>query len=340
MIGRIGIRLALIVMMAGLLVGCGRGGDDYPQLPEMQLDSERFYVSGLSSGGYMAQQLHLAWPSEVKGVAVFAAGPYGCARDGVNAALLQCMATTRGRPDVGALVNQARVDSREGKLGDLQQLKESRVFIYRAEFDPLIHAPVSQATVDFYKQLVPEGQLQIKLGSSAGHGLPTQDQGVACSETRSPYVNACGFSGVGLSLDHLDSRPNRSVSSQPKGELKQFSQSPFSENSRGMADFGYYYQPPACDGSANCGLQMVLHGCEQGAEKLETEFVEKSGYLQQADARGLVLVFPQVQSTLPNPKGCWDWWGYESSAFDTREGPQVEGLRAIWSRLLNESSAE
>ncbi|WP_404415002.1 hypothetical protein [Marinospirillum sp.] len=340
MLGRRECKWLLLVIVAGLLVGCGRGGDDYPQLPEMQLDPERFYVGGLSSGGYMAQQLHLAWPSEVKGVAVFAAGPYGCARNGVNTALLQCMATTRGRPDASALVSKARADSEEGKLGDLQQLKDNRVFIYRAEFDPLIHAPVSQATVDFYKQLVAEDQLQVKQGSSAGHGLPTQSQGVPCSETRSPFVNACGFSGAGLSLDHLDSNQPRSLSSEPQGELKKFSQSPFSENSRGMADFGYYYQPPACDGSDNCGLKMVLHGCEQGAEKLDTEFVEKSGYLQQADARDLVLVFPQVEATLPNPKGCWDWWGYESSAFDTREGPQVEGLRAIWSRLLIENSAE
>ena len=340
MLGRTGFKWLCLVVITGLLIGCGRGGDDYPQLPEMQLDNERLYVGGLSSGGYMAQQLHLAWPAEVKGVAIFAAGPYGCARNGVNAALLQCMATTRGRPDASALVRQARADAEEGKLGDLEGAKSSRVFIYQAERDPVIHAPVSQAGIDFYKQLLPEGQLQVRQGSAAGHGLPTESQGVACSATRTPFINACGFSGAGLSLDHLDSSQRRPLLSEPQGELKQFSQRPFSENSRGLADYGYYYQPSSCDGSANCGLKMVLHGCEQGAEKLGTEFIEKSGYLQQADARDLVLVFPQIQSTLPNPKGCWDWWGYESSAFDTREGPQVEGLRSIWLRLLNENSAE
>lgn len=340
MMKRTRIQLLLLLLMAGLLAGCGRGGDDYSQLPEMQLDSERFYLGGMSAGGYMAQQLHLAWPEEVQGVAIFAAGPYGCARDGVNTALLKCMATTRGRPDVSALVNQARQDAEEGKLGDLQQLKNSRVYIYRAEADPVIHAPVSQATVDFYKQLVPVEQLQVSLGSNAGHGLPTLDQGVACSATRSPFINACGYSGPGSSLEYLDASKRHPLASEPQGELKTFSQRPFSENSRGMADFGYYYQPPACDGSKACGLKMVLHGCEQGAEKLGTEFVEKSGYLQQADARDLVLVFPQIKSTLPNPKGCWDWWGYESSAFDTREGPQMEGLRGIWLRLLNENSSE
>jgi len=331
--------LLLLVVVTSLLIGCGRGADDYPPLPEMQLDSERFYIGGLSSGGYMAQQLHLAWPEEVQGVAIFAAGPYGCARAGVNTALLQCMATTRGRPDASALVARARADAEEGKLGDLDRLNTSRVFIYQAEGDPVVHAPVSQAGIDFYKQLVPERQLEVKQGAAAGHGLPTRNQGVACSQTRSPFINACGFSGAELSLDHLDGSQRRPLPSEPQGELKAFSQRPFSDNSRGMADYGYYYQPPNCDGSADCGLKLVLHGCEQGAEKLGQEMIQKSGYLEQADARNLVVVFPQIQSTLPNPKGCWDWWGYESSAFDTREGPQVEGLRGIWQQLLNESSS-
>lgn len=340
MLIRKGIQWLLLIAATSLLLACGRGADDYPPLPEMQLNAERFYIGGLSSGGYMAQQLHLAWPEEVQGVAVFAAGPYGCARQGVNAALFQCMAITRGRPQAAALVELAQQDAEEGKLGDLQALKNDRVFIYQAERDPVIHASVSQAAIDFYAHLLPEEQLLVRRGSAAGHGLPTPDQGVACQQTRSPFINACGFSGPELSLDHLDQPSRRPLQEAPLGELRAFSQRPFSENSRGLAASGYYYQPPTCEGDAQCGLKMVLHGCEQGVEKLGQAMIKKSGYLQQADARDLVLVFPQIEASIPNPKGCWDWWGYESSAFDTREGPQVEGLRSLWQQLLNGSSTE
>jgi poly(3-hydroxybutyrate) depolymerase len=37
-------------------------------------------VSGLSSGGYMAVQLHVAFSSFIKGAGIFAGGPYHCAQ--------------------------------------------------------------------------------------------------------------------------------------------------------------------------------------------------------------------------------------------------------------------
>ena len=333
-------RFLLVLLLAVLLTACGPGAEVHPPLPTMSLDPERFYVAGLSSGGSKAQHLYLSWPDEVKGIAVFAAAPYGCARAGVNAALFQCMGTRGGRPDPGRLAQQIRADAAEGKLGDLTALATTRAFVYQAGQDAVIAAAVTDATATLYGQLLPRQQLQLSRHPDAGHGFPAGSLGVACSSSESPYVNACGFDGAGLSLDHLDASPGRPLLTSHQGELQRFSQRPFSGNSRGMADYGYLYQPPTCRGNAECGLKMVLHGCEQGAEVVGTDFIKQSGYLQQADARNLVLVFPQVSKTLPNPKGCWDWWGYESSAFDTREGPQVQALRGIWQQLLNGNSPE
>ena len=328
-------RLLLLLLLFVLLTACGRGADEHPPLPAMNLDSERFYVAGVSSGGSKAQHLHLSWPDEVKGVAVFAAAPYACARGGVNAALFQCMGTRGGRPDSRRLLQQIQADSAEGKLGDLSVLASTRAFIYQAGQDRVIAAAVTDATTALYQLLLPQEQLEISRHPEAGHGFPATASGVACNASASPYVNACGFDGAGLSLDHLDASQRRPLLTAPQGELQRFSQRPFAANSRGMADYGYFYQPPRCRGEADCGLKMVLHGCEQSVEAVGKAFIEQSGYLQQADARNLVLVFPQISKTLPNPKGCWDWWGYESSAFDTREGPQVEALRGIWQQLLN-----
>ena len=50
----------LLLAASFLLSACGDGEDEGPHLPVMQLDSARLYVAGVSSGGIMAQQLHLA----------------------------------------------------------------------------------------------------------------------------------------------------------------------------------------------------------------------------------------------------------------------------------------
>ncbi|MBE0506147.1 MAG: poly(3-hydroxybutyrate) depolymerase [Marinospirillum sp.] len=322
----------LLLLLSGLLlVGCSSSEQQEPPLPQLNTDSERLYLAGLSSGGYLAHQLHLAWPDEVRGVAVFAAGPYGCAREGLSAALHRCMAITRGAPQVDQTLSIINTAAKEGAIGDPTALKNSRVYLYRGAADPLIHARVSQTLQQTYAQLVPDGTLS-HTGALAGHGFPTRKQGVLCSLTASPYVNACGYDGAAASLEHLDGEAQRDVSDEPQGSLTRFDQKPFKGASKGLADWGYVYVPPGCAEGA-CGLQVVLHGCDQTAEQVGEDFVRLTGYLQQADARDLVMLFPQARASLPNPKGCWDWWGYESKVFDTREGPQMKAVRAMWQQL-------
>lgn len=326
--GRVsGFHLWVALLVMGLS-GCSGSGEVYPELPAIKTDPDRLYVAGLSSGGYMAHQLHLAWPDEVRGVAVFAAGPYACARDGLSAALQRCMGVLRGAPDLDRTLGIIRQASAEGALGDLDQVAKSRVFIYQAGADPVIHQRVSRVLQQTYAQLVPDGLLSHQQ-PLAGHGIPTLSQGVACALTASPYVNACGYAGAAESLEHLDGGVRAPLVAEATGQLLKFDQQPLRGASKGMADWGYVYVPPGC-AEGDCGLNLVLHGCDQGVEKVGEDFIRLSGYLQQADARQLVTVFPQIQATLPNPKGCWDWWGYESSAFDTRQGPQMQALRGIW----------
>ena len=48
-------------------------------------------VSGLSSGAFMAVQLHVAYSSIISGAAVYAGGPYWCAMGNLNTAMMDCM---------------------------------------------------------------------------------------------------------------------------------------------------------------------------------------------------------------------------------------------------------
>jgi len=71
-------------------------------------DPAQVSVSGISSGGFMANQLHIAHSADVMGAAMIAGGPYGCAvlratSDGVEALASQaagpCMSTRHFAPD-------------------------------------------------------------------------------------------------------------------------------------------------------------------------------------------------------------------------------------------------
>lgn len=318
-----------------LLVACASDEPNFPELPKLNTTTERLYIAGISSGGYLTHQLHLAWPNEVRGVAVFAAGPYACAEEGVTTALFNCMAISRGAPSAKKSLERIYLAAKEGELGDPTKLAASRVYLYKSSADPVIAAPVSEALEKTYAQLAPSG-LKMHTQATAGHGFPTLDKGIACNKTSTPFVNACDYSGAAESLNHLDGVAKKAVQAEPQGELLSFYQNTFkAEKSKGLAEEGFYYVPEQC-AEGGCGVQVVLHGCEQGAEQIGKDFMRLSGYLQQADARDLILLFPQARKSLPNPKGCWDWWGYESEAFATRKGPQMKAIHAMWQQLSAE----
>ena len=57
-------------------------------LPHLGLNPQTVTVSGFSSGGFMAVQMHVAHSSFIKGAAIFAGGPFGCAANNRGVATL------------------------------------------------------------------------------------------------------------------------------------------------------------------------------------------------------------------------------------------------------------
>jgi poly(3-hydroxybutyrate) depolymerase len=72
-------RLTLIFGFAAVALSGWKPADAAARLPQLKIDVSQTTVSGLSSGGFMANQLGYAYSSTFRGVAVFAAGPYMCA---------------------------------------------------------------------------------------------------------------------------------------------------------------------------------------------------------------------------------------------------------------------
>ena len=86
---------------AAAVAVCAMAGSAWAavELPALQLDKTQTTVSGLSSGGYMAVQLHVAFSSVfAKGAGVVAGGPFYCAEGSVVNATGRCMASHAGIP--------------------------------------------------------------------------------------------------------------------------------------------------------------------------------------------------------------------------------------------------
>ena len=102
-------RKQLFVVFFALLVPLVAAAAENRPAPLGQygVDPDRITVSGLSSGGYMAVQLAVAYSSMFSGVGVIAAGPYGCADTGgaVIVPAFSGLFAPRWRPDARGVID-------------------------------------------------------------------------------------------------------------------------------------------------------------------------------------------------------------------------------------------
>jgi poly(3-hydroxybutyrate) depolymerase len=109
-----------------------------------------------------------------------------------------------------------------------------------------------------------------------------------------------------------------------------------------LNDTGFAYIPAACAPPRNevCRTHIAFHGCEQTVADIQEQFVRNTGYNRWAETNNIIVLYPQARreppppsQNGPNPKGCWDWWGYSGAAYATKAGPQMAVLRAMLDRL-------
>jgi hypothetical protein len=67
----------------------------------LNIDKTQISVSGISSGGFMAHQFHVAHSSNVMGAGVVAGGPYYCAEGSIANAITKCSKFMAGRRSEG-----------------------------------------------------------------------------------------------------------------------------------------------------------------------------------------------------------------------------------------------
>jgi poly(3-hydroxybutyrate) depolymerase len=307
------------------------------RLPGYGADGSTFTVSGASSGGTMAVQIHVAHSSRVTGMGALAAGPYYCAQGSLWTALNHCMTPGAWTPLPRAETLKGHADRfvRDKLVDPTSNLARARVWLFAGTRDRTVEPEVVAALEGFY--LLFNAKPAMVKDKPAGHGMVTESAGNACGATEPPFINDCDYDAAGELLRHLLGSLSPPAA-KADGRLVQFDQKAFAENNAyaiSMADDGYAYIPLACD-TQTCRVHVAFHGCRQGAEAIAERFVREAGYNRWADTNRLIVLYPQAIARywgVYNPRGCWDWWGYTGSRYATKEGAQIRAVMGMVERL-------
>jgi poly(3-hydroxybutyrate) depolymerase len=353
--------VALLTWAATWCVGGAQAADPLGRFP---VDPAQVSVSGISSGAFMANQLHIAHSAGLIGAGLIAGGLYGCAvdselEDGVFAlaslAVGPCMSVPRLLRNADSYARLTADFAAKGWIDPLSNIPRSRVYIFTGQADSVVNSKVIEMGASLYRRLgVPETQLQFHNkdlpGDGAGHSWVTKNFGNVCNANASPFINRCDYDQAAGVLQTIYG-PLKPPVNEPAGRIVVFDQTEFvagnAAAANGLSDKGYLYVPKACEpgGTQLCRLHLVLHGCLQAAEVLGDQFYTKIGVNEWADSNHILVLYPQAHATtvseLPlqnwssllntNINGCWNWWGYAGDKrFLTKQGVQ---LAALWSMV-------
>lgn len=141
----------------------------------VNIDETETSVSGISSGGFMAHQFHVAHSAHIMGVSIVAGGPYGCAEGDISKAVTKCskfMALTCDDllngpiPHLAGLCNQpftgpkteedavqtaqssfalAKAAAERGQIDAVSALSRARVFLFTGTNDEIVPYDVMNA---------------------------------------------------------------------------------------------------------------------------------------------------------------------------------------------------
>lgn len=330
-------------------------------------------VSGLSSGAFMAVQLHLAHSASFSGAGIIAGGPFRCAESYRGATALAedayienslyiCMnpLVPQTTPDAQRLADLANETAKASQIDAISNLAGDRVYIFTGSEDKVVYSDVVARTRVFYELLgVEPADIVYDDSVPAGHSIITDNlEDSPLPTNQPPYINNGGFMQSHDILRHIygDLKP---AAERLSGRLLRFDQTEFfgNEARASMSEFGYAYVPRAVEEGAPARVHIALHGCKQGYNYVDyvngradianqppygNRYITTTGYNHIADSNDIIVLYPQAQGTdndsAQNPDGCWDWWGYtcqdpRQPDYYSRDAIQIKAIHAMLNRL-------
>ncbi|MDO9708422.1 extracellular catalytic domain type 2 short-chain-length polyhydroxyalkanoate depolymerase [Paracraurococcus lichenis] len=359
--------LRTLSLALGLGLALGGTASAADRLGSYRIDPAQISVSGISSGAFMANQLHIAHSATFMGAGLVAGGLYGCAvmtadekgvRPLASIATGACMSAPALLQPATTYAERIRRFAAQGWIDPVEGLGRSRLYAFTGKADRVVNPETVRRGVEVYGLLgLPTAALSFSDEAiDAGHAWVTQAYGVPCPDNRAPYINACEYDQARMVLQTLYG-PLQDRATRLSGRFVAFDQTEFAPGGQaapsGLWDTGHLYVPAACETEgATCRLHVVLHGCKQSAQELGDTFYRHVGVNEWADSNRILVLYPQARTVnvndFPtprltdifniNPEGCWNWWGY---AYDTRylfkDGVQVKAIWQMVQRLAGRS---
>jgi poly(3-hydroxybutyrate) depolymerase len=313
-------------------------------LPKYNVSVNQVSVSGLSSGGYMAVQMHFAYSTTVrKGAGVIAGGPLYCSESNVLIAQGPCMdgAGSRELPRLLSLIHAWSVNH---YIDPTSAMAASRVYLLSGTIDSAVRPPVMNDLRTMYAQFLPAANIAYKNDLRIEHGIPTDFFGKRdCTVKAPPFIYNCSFDAAGAILNWIYGSLRAKNTGRLSGVVIQFDQAVFWGNfnpaTHGMAESGFAYVPAGCAAGHACRLHIAFHGCEQNAESVGDAFYRNAGYNRWADTNNIIVLYPQAARTAANRYGCWDWWGYDDLNFPAKSGGQMVAIKTMIDRIVSGNAA-
>lgn len=326
---RLSYFIAVFLLPPGALIGCSK---ETKRPLVLHLDLIQTTVSGVSSGGYMATQFHIAHSDWVRGSGAIASGPYYCARNSLQRVLSDCITTVEARIDLDALDRQSAIWEQQGLIAPLDNLRKDKAWILSGTLDKKVTPPIVNQLYEQLKNWLPEENITFVKNKAFAHHFPTREFGRDCDESVSPYIGKCGYDAAGEILNYLYGELAPPTDAE-RGNLISIDQASLApDNGKTLGKKGYLYIPTACATGKACRLHIAFHGCGQNADTIGAVFSEQTGYNRWAESNAIVILYPQTRTSRAfpaNPKGCWDWWGYTGERYATREGKQIKAVVEI-----------
>jgi poly(3-hydroxybutyrate) depolymerase len=326
-----------LLSLLGVYITLSNTGIFSGSLQKLNVDQSKISVSGLSSGAFFAVQFHFAHSANIMGNAVFAGGPFYCAQGQLTTATLSCMQTMM-QLNIDTLISKAQTLAGSGKIDPIEHISSSNVFIYSGSSDSVVNPNVVKASEQMYSKL--GAKVLSKYDIASEHAMITTGFGNSCNYKGSPYINNCNYNGALSALNQIYGNLTQPTTANAQN-LIEFDQSSYKKYGTSMHSKGYLYVPNNCKGGANsCRLHVVFHGCAQTLDDISTNYVEKTGYNEVAEANDIIILYPQASKStfMPsNPQGCWDWWGYTDGMLplggDTYVTKDAAQIQAVWNMI-------
>jgi len=312
-----------------------------PTLGAYHVNPSKVFVAGISSGGFMDVQLHVAYSGTYKGSATYAGGVEYCADDSESSALLDCGGIDNGdyASELSVSENYISANQNTSKMDPISNITNQPVYLWHGTADDMVPAGTMNDLKTEYSHY---GASPITYDSTytADHGWESPYGEVACGTQASPYmINCGGYDSEKTWMTMFFGTLNAKNTGTLNGTLINFDQTPYGGGSNSLDTNGYLFVPSNCASGTTCNLVVAIHGCAQYQSSIGTKFISESGIDQWADTNNVLVLYPYATTSSSNPNGCWDWWGYVNSDYADKNGPQMSFIYNMTKHIMSGGGA-